>query len=88
MAAIREEYILADRFSASFTRLLGFLGRADAASRAAAVLRGRDYVVPEDVQAMWRDVAAHRLLPAPGAEWSGRTIAAEVLRTVEPPRIK
>lgn len=36
MAAIREEYILADRFSASFTRLLGFLGRADAASRAAA----------------------------------------------------
>ena len=59
-----------------------------AASRAAAFLRGRDYVVPEDVQAMWRDVAAHRLLPAPGAEWSGRTIAAEVLRTVEPPRIK
>lgn len=45
-------------------------------------------MVPEDVQAMWRDVAAHRLLPAPGAEWSGRTIAAEVLRTVEPPRIK
>lgn len=36
MAAIREEYILADRFSASFTRLLGFLNRTDAASRAAA----------------------------------------------------
>ena len=36
MAAIREEYILADRFSASFTRLLGFLDRTDAASRAAA----------------------------------------------------
>lgn len=36
MAAIREEYILADRFSATFTRLLGFMGRTDAASRAAA----------------------------------------------------
>lgn len=36
MAAIREEYILADRFSAGFTRLLGFLDRTDAASRAAA----------------------------------------------------
>lgn len=36
MAAIREEYILADRFSAGFTRLLGFLNRTDAASRAAA----------------------------------------------------
>lgn len=36
MAAIREEYILADRFSASFNRLLGFLGQTSAASAAAA----------------------------------------------------
>lgn len=36
MAAIREEYILADRFSAGFTRLLGFLGRTTVASNAAA----------------------------------------------------
>ena len=61
-----------------------------AASRAAAFLRGRDYVVPEDVQTMWREAVAHRLILAPGAEGSAgaRTIAAEVLRTVEPPRIK
>lgn len=36
MAAIREEYILADRFSASFNRLLGFLDRTSTASTAAA----------------------------------------------------
>lgn len=36
MAAIREEYILADRFSAGFNRLLGFLGRTSTASDAAA----------------------------------------------------
>ena len=37
-----------------------------AASRAVAFLRGRDYVVPEDVQCIWRDVIAHRLILAPG----------------------
>lgn len=36
MAAIREEYILADQFSAGFTRLLGFLDRTSTASTAAA----------------------------------------------------
>ena len=36
MAAIREEYILADQFSAGFTRLLGFLNRTSTASTAAA----------------------------------------------------
>lgn len=36
MAAIREEYILADRFSAGFNRLLRFLGQTSAASDAAA----------------------------------------------------
>ena len=37
-----------------------------AASRAAAFLRGRDYVIPEDVQCIWRDVIAHRLIPITG----------------------
>lgn len=32
-----------------------------AAARAWAFLEGRDYVIPEDVQAVWRAVAAHRL---------------------------
>ena len=59
-------------------------------SRAAAFLRGRDYVVPDDVQSIWRDAVAHRLLLAPGTEGTASTeeIAADVLRGVEPPRIR
>ena len=60
-----------------------------AASRAVAFLRGRDYVLPEDVQCIWREAIAHRLILAPAAE--GTTTALEVasrlLRSVEPPRI-
>ena len=59
-------------------------------SRAVAFLRGRDYVVPEDVQSIWRDAVAHRLLLVPGAEGAADTweIAGALLRTVEPPRIR
>jgi len=58
-------------------------------SRAVAFLRGRDYVVPEDVQAVWVDCAAHRLLLVPGAErtTSAKEIAQNVLRTVDPPKL-
>ena len=61
-----------------------------AASRAAAFLRGRDYVIPEDVQCIWRDVIAHRLIPVPGAEgtFTGAVAAAEILKAVNPPRIR
>ena len=61
-----------------------------AASRAAAFLRGRDYVIPEDVQCIWRDVTAHRLIPIPGSEGTitGGTVAAEILKAVNPPRIR
>lgn len=59
-------------------------------SRSVAFLRGRDYVVPEDVQAIWADAVAHRLLLIPGAERTVNTqeIAHTVLRTVNPPRIQ
>ena len=59
-------------------------------SRAVAFLRGRDYVVPEDVQSIWRDTVAHRLLLLPGAEGttSAPAVAAALLRSVEPPRIR
>ena len=59
-------------------------------SRSVAFLRGRDYVVPEDVQAIWVDAIAHRLLLVPGAERtiSVQEIAQAVLRAVEPPRIQ
>jgi len=33
------------------------------AARALALLRGRDYALPEDVQAVFEEVAAHRLVP-------------------------
>lgn len=59
-------------------------------SRSVAFLRGRDYVVPEDVQTIWTDAVAHRLLLVPGAERtvSAQEIAHTLLRSVEPPRIQ
>ena len=61
-----------------------------AVSRAVAFLRGRDYVVPEDVQTIWVDAVAHRLLMVPGAERTTdpKEIARTVLRTVEAPRVQ
>ena len=59
-------------------------------SRAVAFLRARDYVVPEDVQAIWVDAVAHRLLLVPGAERTVdvQEIARAALRSVDAPRIQ
>jgi len=38
------------------------------ASRARALLRGRDYTLPDDVRALARAVLAHRILLTPEAE--------------------
>ena len=61
-----------------------------AVSRSVAFLRGRDYVVPEDVQAIWVDAVAHRLLLVPGAERTvnAREIAHAALRSVEAPKVR
>ncbi len=61
-----------------------------AVSRAVAFLRGRDYVVPEDVQTIWVDAVAHRLLMVPGAErtTTSQEIARTALRSVEPPKVR
>lgn len=60
-----------------------------ATSRAVAFLRGRDYVVPGDVQYIWRETIAHRLILAPGAEGASAVEAASrLLGAVEPPRIR
>lgn len=61
-----------------------------AVSRSVAFLRGRDYVVPEDVQTIWVDAVAHRLLLVPGAERTvnAREIAHAALRNVEAPRVR
>ncbi len=57
-----------------------------AVSRAAALVRGRDYVIPEDVSELFRDTVAHRLLLAPGAR-EGQDPVGDVLHAVRPPRL-
>ncbi len=59
--------------------------------RAAAFIRGRDYVVPDDVKFLWVDAIAHRLVLPAGAAGSAQRavrIAAEVLDSVRPPRLR
>jgi len=58
-----------------------------AAAQARAWLRGRDYVLPEDVTALAPDALAHRLIPswtAVGEGRTGRSLVADILRLVEP----
>jgi MoxR-like ATPase len=51
------------------------------ASRAYAALEGRDFVIPDDVQALSGPVLAHRLLPTPEA-LVGREMPEEVLADI------
>lgn len=56
-------------------------------ARAGAVLRERNYVVPEDVQSVFFDVCAHRIILRPQAQVDGitaRDILAEILQQVKP----
>jgi MoxR-like ATPase len=46
------------------------------ASRALAVLEGRDFVIPDDVKALALPTLRHRLVVAPGAEIEGLTAEA------------
>ena len=55
----------------------------DAASRARAWLKGRDFVSPEDVQAMAPACLAHRIHPSYEAEASGKTRDDVVAALVE-----
>ena len=50
-------------------------------ARALALLQGRDHALPEDVQALFPHVAAHRLVPESEAE-TRDALAARILRTV------
>lgn len=59
-------------------------------ARARAVLRERDYVIPEDVQAVFADVCAHRLVMKPQAKIEGITasdVLADVLKRVKAPKL-
>jgi MoxR-like ATPase len=61
-----------------------------AASRALAVLRGRDYVVPGDVEAVVRDAFRHRLVLSYQALAEGVTadgVLDAALEAIAPPRI-
>ena len=57
-------------------------------AKAVAQLRGRDYVVPKDVQEVFVHTVAHRLAPAPGgAEQDTRVLAKQILEKVRPPKL-
>src|SRR6516164_3504115 len=60
-----------------------------AASRAFATLRGRDFVIPDDIKALALPVLRHRLVLSPGAEIEGRSadrILREILDQTAAPR--
>jgi len=57
-------------------------------AKAKAYLEGRDFVIPEDISALFPDVCAHRVIVTPRAQIRKRTatdIMAEVLRSVRAP---
>jgi MoxR-like ATPase len=60
-----------------------------AMSKAAALVHGRDYVIPQDVILVFSDVIAHRLILSPRAQADGTCQPArQVLSQVPPPAIR
>ena len=60
----------------------------DRMAKACAYVQGRDYVIPEDVQAVFADVCAHRVILTQKARLIGVTqeqVLAELLNTVDVP---
>jgi len=60
-------------------------------AKAMAYLNGRDYVVPEDVQTVFCETVAHRLLLSPEAEVRGKTaegILKEILEGTTAPTLR
>ena len=59
------------------------------AARARAALQARDFVLPDDVKALWLPALRHRIVLAPGAEVEGHSVDAvlsDILSTVAAPR--
>lgn len=52
-----------------------------AMTRSVALLRGRDFAVPDDVRYIFKDVCCHRLVMSPKAKLNGET-AASVIKSV------
>ena len=62
-----------------------------ALSQAAAFVKGRDYVLPAEVEEMFIDCTAHRLILKPQAERSGISavsILEHILQSTQKPRLK
>ena len=57
----------------------------DRMAKARAFLDGRDYVTGTDVQAVFQDVCAHRVLLKEGAEQTVSGVLGGLLKTVENP---
>lgn len=60
-------------------------------ARARAVLKERDYVIPEDVQAVFLDVCAHRLVMKSQAKIEGVTskdVLLDILKKIKAPSLK
>ena len=59
------------------------------ASKAAAALRGRDFIIPEDIQNMAPHVLRHRIMLSPEKEMEGITpdqLIDNILKSIEVPR--
>ena len=57
-------------------------------ARANAILRERNYVIPEDVQNVFCDVCAHRLVLRPQAQVEGvsaRELLQDIMAVIKPP---
>jgi MoxR-like ATPase len=52
------------------------------AAKAQAVLEGRGFVLPEDVQEMWAPALRHRVMLDPGLEVEGQTADSALERTL------
>lgn len=58
-------------------------------SRVAAILSGRDFVIPEDIKFMAPHVLNHRMILTPEAEMEGNSsldVIADIIQTIEIPR--
>ena len=56
-------------------------------ARAVAWVQGRDYVLPQDVAEIFRDVIAHRLVLTGRGAAQGADVAGEVLKSVPAPKV-
>ena len=60
-------------------------------AKSCAFVRGRDYVIPEDVAAVFDDVCCHRLVLSAKARLhrlSAADVTAEIVKTVKMPQVQ